>query len=66
MRSLQKGVQMQVRKYQATIRHDKGIIKLKVASLSGRSGAIKQIMAHEGCPESAIEKLKKIGKKKRK
>lgn len=44
----------------ATVRHDNGIVKLKVVSLSGKDRAIRQITAIEGCPKSAIVDLVKI------
>lgn len=44
----------------ATIKHDNGIVKLKVISLRGRDGAIQQITAIEGCPKSAIVDIVKI------
>lgn len=50
--------------YRATVTHDKGIVRFRVVSLSGKKGAIEQIMAAEGCPRRAIIKIIKIGKSK--
>ncbi|MVZ64170.1 hypothetical protein [Sphingobacterium humi] len=50
--------------YQATLKHDTGMIWVKVVSLSGERGAIQQITTAEHCPECAIIKLKKINTKK--
>lgn len=52
---------MKIEIFVATIRHDNGIVKLKVVSLNGKGGAIQQITAIEGCPKSAIVDLVKIG-----
>jgi len=46
--------------YIATLKHDNGTVRLKVISLSGAKGAIQQITAVEGCPQSAIVKIVKI------
>lgn len=43
-----------VETYIATLQHDKGRIRLQVVSMSGKQGAIRQIMAIENCPLSAI------------
>lgn len=43
-----------------TVKNDKGTAKLKVVSLSGKQGAIKQIIASENCPENAILKIVKL------
>lgn len=43
----------------ATLKHDRGMIKIKIVSLSGRRGALQQLIAVEGCPESAIVQLTK-------
>jgi len=51
---------MKMEIFVATIRHDNGIVKLKVVSLNGKGGAIQQITAIEGCPKSAIVDLVKI------
>lgn len=40
--------------YIATLQHDKGRIKLQVVSMSGKKGAIQQIVAIENCPMRAI------------
>jgi hypothetical protein len=45
--------------YKAVLAHDKGRFTLKIVSLSGREGAICQIMAAEGCPRSAIKSISK-------
>lgn len=55
---------MTIEIYTATLTHDKGKINLTVISLSGEQGAKEQIMAAEGCPESAIVKIEKINSKK--
>jgi hypothetical protein len=54
---------MKIGIYKATLTHDNGKIKLNVVSLSGKQGAIKQIMVSEKCPESAITKIKKLSPK---
>lgn len=43
-----------------TVRHDGGLHRLKVVSLSGLAGAIQQVCAMEGCPETAIIALRVI------
>lgn len=50
--------------YIATLSHDNGKAKIRIVSLSGKKGAISQIMAAESCPASAILKLKKVKSKK--
>lgn len=55
---------MTIETYIATLKHDKGVVRLRVVSLSGEQGAIQQILAAERCPERAIVKLKKIKNKK--
>jgi hypothetical protein len=47
--------------YRATLKHDNGIVKLKVVSLSGKQGEIRQIRTAEGCPQCTIVKIVKIG-----
>ena len=54
---------MNIEIYKATLKHDKGRIQITVISLNGEQGAKQQIISGEGCPESAIIKLKKITKK---
>ncbi len=49
----------------AILKHDKGTVKIKVVSLSGRRGALQQLTAVEGCPESAVQLTKKDRKDKR-
>ena len=44
----------------ATVKNDSGTAKLKVVSLSGKHGAIKQIITSENCPECAILKIVKV------
>lgn len=51
---------MTIEIYVVTLTHDKGNIRLRVVSLSSKQGAKEEIMAIEGCPESAIIKMKKI------
>lgn len=51
---------MIIETYRATLKHDNGIVKLKVISLSGKQGAIRQITTAEGCLECAIVKIVKI------
>ncbi|WP_165835264.1 hypothetical protein [Chryseobacterium viscerum] len=55
---------MTIEIYTVTLTHNKGNMSLTVVSLSGEQGAKDQIMAIEGCPESAIIKMKKINIKK--
>ncbi|WP_158542202.1 hypothetical protein [Pedobacter chinensis] len=55
---------MTIQTYKATLKHGKGKATLTVVSLSGEQGAIQHITAVEGCPESAIVKLKMINSKK--
>lgn len=55
---------MIIETYRATLKHDTGMIRVKVVSLSGERGAIQQITTAEHCPECAIIKLKKINTKK--
>ena len=50
---------MTIEIYVATLIHDKGNVNLTVISLSGEQGAKEQIMATEGCPESAIVTINK-------
>jgi hypothetical protein len=50
-----------IRKFKATVRHDHGVIILQVVSTSAKS-AIQQICSVEGCPESAILKIKEVAK----
>jgi hypothetical protein len=45
---------MIIETYIATLQHDKGRIRLQINSMSGKQGAIQQIMAIENCPLSAI------------
>lgn len=54
---------MIIETYRATLKHDTGMIRIKVISLSGEKGAIQQITTAEHCPECAIIKLKKINTK---
>lgn len=54
---------MTIETYIVTLKHDRGRTRLKVVSLNGEQGAKEQIMAAEGCPESAIVKMKKINSK---
>ncbi|NML70794.1 hypothetical protein HHL23_13455 [Chryseobacterium sp. RP-3-3] len=49
--------------YTATLQHDKGKVRLQVASMRGKQGAIQQIMAIENCPMQAIIGLKIKGRK---
>jgi hypothetical protein len=56
--------QMTIEIYTVNLTHDKGNISLTVVSLNGEQGAKEQIMATEGCPESAIVEIKKINSKK--
>lgn len=51
---------MKIEIYKVTLKHDKGTKRLKVISLSGEQGAVKQITVAEHCPTTAIIKLKKI------
>jgi len=55
---------MIIETYRATVKHDTGMIRIKVVSLSGEKGAIQQITTAEHCPECAIIKLKRINTKK--
>ena len=55
---------MIIETYIATLNHDKGTIRLKVVSLSGKQGCIQQIIAIEGCPECAIVDIVKIDNNK--
>jgi hypothetical protein len=56
---------MEIKTYRATLKHDKGKVKLRVTSLSGEEGAIEMIMAVENCPRCAIIKIKELKPKKR-
>lgn len=40
--------------YIAILQHDKGRIRFQINSMSGKQGAVRQIMAIENCPLSAI------------
>ena len=51
---------MTIEIYEATLKHDTGTTMLRVISLSGKQGAIKQITTAEGCPECAIVDIVKI------
>jgi hypothetical protein len=46
--------------YIMKVKHDNGQIRIRVTSLSGKEAAIRQIMAVEGCPRSAIKSIKKL------
>ncbi len=54
---------MIIETYIATLQHDKGRIRLQINSMSGKQGAIQQIMAIENCPMRAIIGLKMKGRK---
>lgn len=45
---------MIIETYIATLQHDKGRIRFQIISMSGKQGAIQQIIAIENCPLSAI------------
>lgn len=49
--------------YRITVKHDNGKARFIVVSLHGEKGAEEQVMAVEGCPESAIVKIRKINSK---
>lgn len=51
---------MIIESYRATLKHDNGIVRLKVLSLNGKKGVIQQITTAEGYPERAIVKIVKI------
>ncbi|MBT2559866.1 hypothetical protein J7E50_18255 [Pedobacter sp. ISL-68] len=51
---------MTIEIYRATLKYDKGKINLCIVSLNGEQGAKEQIISGEGCPESAIIKIKKL------
>lgn len=54
---------MIIETYTVTLQHDKGRVRLQVASMSGKQGVIQQIMAIENCPMRAIIGLKMKGRK---
>lgn len=55
---------MTIETYIASLKHDVGTVRLKVVSLSDEDGAIQQIVAAAGCPETTIIKLKKTNTNK--
>ena len=54
---------MIIETYIATLQHDKGRIRLQINSMSGKQGAIQQIIAIENCPMRAIIGLQMKGRK---
>ena len=56
---------MKIETYLVTLRHDNGTHRLKVVSLSGKQGAIRQVTATEHCPECAIVDIKRIDNNKK-
>jgi hypothetical protein len=51
---------MEVSTFQVVLRHDHGIKRLVVTSLSGEQGAVAQVMGAEDCPRSAILKITEL------
>ena len=60
MVALKKITGMILETFIATVKHDNGKIRFRVVSLNGEQGVIEQITAAEGCPPSAIVKIKKV------
>lgn len=54
---------MIIETYIATLQHGKDRIRFQINSMSGKQGAIQQIMAIENCPMRAIIGLKMKGRK---
>jgi hypothetical protein len=58
-----KSKKMVLETFKIKLKHDTGFFTVKLTSLSGKQGAIEQVMACEGCPIGAIIRIKKIGQK---
>ncbi len=55
---------MRIETYVVTVRHDNGKTRIRVVSLSGKQGAITQVVTAEGCPECAIVGIRRLNKKR--
>ena len=54
---------MVIETYKITIKSDGGTFTVILSSLSGKKGAINQVLASELCPIGAIFKVEKINQK---